>query len=179
MKDQCLKELYEMGAIKFGEFKLKSGQISPVYIDLRVTISNPELLEKLATLMWQMLPEKKFDRVCGVPYTALPFATVLSIQERLPMVMRRKEAKDYGTRKEIEGLFEPGQNCLLLEDVVTSGGSVFETIKPLEDAGLSITDVVVIVDREQGGRESIEQKGYRFHALYTLSEILEKGTQYA
>ncbi len=172
MKDLILK-LYEINAVKFGEFKLKSGIMSPIYIDLRVTVSYPEVLKMVANAMWDKVKDLNFDIVCGVPYTALPFATVISTEQNKPMVMRRKEVKDYGTRKAIEGYFKADQNCLIVEDLITSGSSVFETIEPLELEGLKITDIVVLVDREQGGKKYIQDKGYNLHPVFTISEMLD------
>jgi uridine monophosphate synthetase len=171
-KDLVLK-LHEINAVKFGEFKLKSGIISPIYIDLRVTVSYPEVLKMVANAMWDSIKDLNFDIMCGVPYTALPIATVMSVENNIPMVMRRKEVKDYGTKKALEGHYKEGQNCLVVEDLVTSGSSVFETIDPLEHEGLKITDIVVLVDREQGGKKHIEEKGYNLHSILTISEMLE------
>ncbi|MFH1946564.1 MAG: orotate phosphoribosyltransferase [Candidatus Magasanikbacteria bacterium] len=172
MKDLILK-LHEINAIKFGEFKLKSGIMSPIYIDLRVTVSYPKVLKMVADAMWNKVKDLNFDLLCGVPYTALPFATVMSAEHDKPMVMRRKEVKDYGTKKAIEGYFETRQNCLIVEDLITSGSSVFETIEPLEHEGLKITDIVVLVDREQGGKRHIQDKGYNLHSVLTISQVLE------
>lgn len=168
----CILELYRIGAIKFGEFKLKSGILSPIYIDLRLIVSYPPLLKSISSLMWEKIKEERFDCVCGVPYTALPIATTLSVEHNLPMVMRRKEAKEYGTKKIIEGAFEKGQKCLVIEDLVTSGSSVFETIEPLEREGLKVTDIMILLDRQQGGKKRIEEKGYRLHAIMHMQDLL-------
>jgi orotate phosphoribosyltransferase len=169
---KCILDLQRIGAVKFGQFQLKSGILSPVYIDLRLIVSYPELLKQIAALMWEKVAGCQFHCVCGVPYTALPIATALSLEHSLPMVMRRKEVKEYGTKKIIEGAFEKGQKCLLLEDLITSGSSIFETIEPLEREGLKVTDVVAFLDRQQGGKNRIEEKGYRFHAVVEMSDLL-------
>jgi uridine monophosphate synthetase len=167
-----IHKLFEIGAIKFGTFTLKSGIISPIYIDLRITISDPRLLASIGSAMHDLVKNRPFDLVCRVPYTALPIATAISLQHNIPMVLRRKEKKEYGTGKLIEGIFQKGQRCLVIEDVITSGKSIFETIEPLQQEGLVVEDIVVLVDREQGGARHLSDKGYRLHAVCTITSIV-------
>lgn len=181
-KDKLLGRLYEIGAVKSGSFKLKSGQISPIYFDLRVIVSYPDVLQLMADCMWQQLQEegrtRDFDFVCGVPYTALPIATALSLTPKepmIPMIMQRKEGpKDHGTGKRIEGVFKVGDTALVIEDVVTTGGSVLDTVKVLEQEGIKISHIIVCIDREQGGMKNVRQKGYTISALYTITEVLSR-----
>jgi orotate phosphoribosyltransferase len=166
-----ISSLFQIGAIQFGEFKLKSGQTSSIYINLRKIISYPDMLRTVAQAMWEKTRDCKFDLVCGVPYTALPIATCLSLDHNIPMIMRRKEKKDYGTKQMIEGEFKSGERCLIIEDVITTGGSIIETAVLLANAGLQVNDLVVLIDREQGGKENLT-KQYHLHTILTLSEIL-------
>jgi orotate phosphoribosyltransferase len=173
MIQECILELHRIGALKFGEYRLKSGILSPFYIDLRLIISYPSLLKKILDLIWEKISKYPFELICGVPYTALPIATGLSLKYNIPMVMRRKEIKEYGTKKRIEGVFQSEDRCLVIEDLITSGSSILETIAELEENGIQVSDVVVLIDREQGGKKHVEDKGYRLHSVISLFELLE------
>merc|ERR1712029_1166388 len=183
MSDQTLEEvvvqLHDISGIKFGSFKLKGGIMSPVYFDLRVIISKPKLLQRVSELLWNCNPDSSnADVLCGVPYTALPLAALMSVDHDVPSIIRRKEVKAYGTKKVIEGDFQAGQKCLIVEDVITSGSSVLETAAILLDHGLIVEDVVVFLDRQQGGRQNLENNGIRVHCVTDVTKmmsVLEEG----
>lgn len=169
---QCVIDLFDAGAVRVGQFTLASGKTSSVYIDLRVIISYPALLKQVSEMIWHQIKSLPCDVLCGVPYTALPIATTISILHDKPMVMVRKEAKTYGTKKLIEGAYQTGDRCIVIEDLVTTGGSVIKAAEQLKAEGLTIQDVVVLIDREQGGRAQVEAAGFHLHAAFKISEIL-------
>ncbi|KAK0168417.1 hypothetical protein PV327_002220 [Microctonus hyperodae] len=165
--------LYEINAIKFGDFVTKVGLKTPVYIDLRTIISHPQIFRQLSTILWTLHDvSEHVDQICGVPYTALPIASLISVESNIPMVIRRKEAKSYGTKKLIEGKYKAGEKCIIIEDVITSGSSILEVVNDLKQEGLVITEALVIMDREQGGRKNIENSGIKVKSLYTLTQLL-------
>lgn len=172
-KDSFLLECYQLGIIKFGKFTLKSGIESPFYVDLRPLASDPKILKKLSHFLLELISKENFDLICGVPYAALPMATAMSLESDLPLIIKRKEAKTYGTKKLIEGIYCKGQNCLLVEDVITSGKSLLETIPEIENEGILVKEIVVVLDREQGGKEVLEAKGFNVHSLFNISEVCE------
>ena len=173
MKREIALALSEIGAIKFGEFTLKSGMKSPIYIDLRIIISYPKVLKLISDAMVELSRDLEFDVIAGIPYTALPIATAVSLDQSWPMVYARKEVKDYGTKKKLEGVYQEGQTALIIDDLITTGGSKFETAEPFEASGLKIKDFVVLVDREQGGGGQLEEKGYKLHSIIGINELLD------
>jgi uridine monophosphate synthetase len=165
--------LLEAGCIKFGEFTLKSGLISPIYIDLRRIITYPALLRQIGEAYLPLIRNLQFDRLAGLPYAAIPIATAVSLAGDYPMIYPRKEVKTYGTKAEIEGDFKVGEVALVIDDLATTGGSKFEAIEKLTGAGLVVKDVVVLVDRQSGARESLEGAGFHLYAVLTISEMLD------
>lgn len=165
--------LLNAGCIKFGNFTLKSGLSSPIYIDLRRIISFPKLLAQIGEAYLPLLRNLTFDRLAGLPYAAIPIATAVSLQGEYPMIYPRKEVKTYGTKAEIEGEFHAGETALVIDDLATTGGSKFEAIEKLTAVGLVVKDIVVLVDRQSGAKESLEQAGYSMHAVLTITQLLD------
>lgn len=165
--------LLEAQCIQFGSFTLKSGTISPIYIDLRRVIARPKLLQAVAAAYLPILKRLAFDRLAALPYAAIPIATAISLQGNYPLIYPRKEAKDYGTRAEIEGEYRAGDMVVVIDDLATTGGSKFEAIAKLVQANLQVRDVVVLVDRQSGAREALSVAGYNFHPVLTLTQLLD------
>ncbi len=165
--------LFEAGCIKFGEFKLKSGLVSPIYIDLRLLVSYPSLLVEVASAYLPILKQMKFDRLAALPYAAIPIATAISLAGNYPMIYTRKEVKDYGTHAEIEGEHRAGEHAVLIDDLATTGASKFEAIDKLKSAGLIVKDVVVLIDRQSGARETLAEAGYQLHSVMSITEMLD------
>ncbi len=169
--DICL-QLFDIGAVKFGSFKLKDGSMSPIYIDLRMLASYPKLLKLIAKQLVEISKDLRYDKIAGIPYAALCIACAFSLETDKPMIYPRKEVKEYGTRKQIEGVFNAGDKILVIDDLITKGLSKIEAIRPLEEQGLIVKDIVVLLDREQGGKEAVQAEGYSLHAVLSLSEML-------
>ncbi|HQE93777.1 MAG TPA: orotidine-5'-phosphate decarboxylase [Anaerolineae bacterium] len=173
VRSHLILALYEAGCVKFGEFTLASGKPSPIYIDLRRVISFPEVFRRVVMAYVHEVSGLTFDCIAAVPYAALPTAAAVALQLNRPLIYPRKEVKAHGTGQAVEGAFAPGQTAVAIEDVITSGGSIITAIQTMQDAGLKVQDVVVLVDREQGGQAALAEKGLRLHAVLTIGQILD------
>lgn len=170
--DSIPDQLFSIGALCFGNYTLKSGQLSPFYLDLRLIISYPKLLSLICERIAALVSPLQYTTCCGVPYTGIPVATGFALLTETALLMRRKEKKEYGKKQMIEGVWKKGERCLVIEDLITTGKSVLETVKDLEKEGLIVEDIFCLVNRCQGGEERLNKQGYRLHCLYTIKEIL-------
>ena len=167
-------KLHSIGAVQFGKFTLSSGKKSNVYLDLRILVSYPETLAAVAGVYHHFINRLslEFDLLTAPPMAGLPMGTALCLEMKRPCIYPRKTAKSYGMGKGIEGVYANGQRVLVVDDVITSGGSIVEAVAVLKAAGLRVQDAIVLIDREQGGKEILAEEGYQLHSIMTLHYIL-------
>ncbi len=170
--ESLITGLADLGAVKFGNFTLASGTQSPIYIDLRLLVSQPKLLALAAAAYAALLADLPCDRIAGVPYAALPIGTAVALAADKPLIYPRKEAKAHGLGKDIEGAWQPGERVVVIEDLITKGGSTLQTVERLRAVGLQVEHVIVLIDREQGGVANLAAAGVTAHAVFTVSEVL-------
>ena len=165
--------LAELGALQFGDFTLASGKRSSMYVDLRLLVSRPNLMQDAACAYARKLDLLECDRIAGIPYAALPIGMAVSLASGVPLIYNRKESKSHGLGKDIEGLWQPGERVVIIEDVITTGGSIVSSVELFRAAGLVVEDAVVLLDRQQGGVENLRKVGIRVHSVLELSDVLD------
>jgi orotate phosphoribosyltransferase len=181
-KQELAKKIYEVSHLT-GEFKLRSGIVSNEYFDKYQFESRPELLLAIAENFQKMILEpnfadlkiEDFDLLAGLEVGGIPIATALGISLNKPIVFVRKKAKDYGTAKLVEGLPIENRRLLIVEDVVTSGGQIIISVEELRKKGAKIEKAICVIDREQGGKEALQNAGIELISLFTMSELKATG----
>ncbi len=170
--------LYVSGCLKFGSFKIKSGALSPYYIDLARLLSTPKALcsiaETAADAIRQIRVTEQIDKLASIELKGALILPSIGCKVGLPCIVVRKEEKAYGVTGRIAGAeVAEGDRVLFFDDVISEGLSKIEGIRPLQDLGAEVKHLMVVVDREQGGREKLEKAGYTVHALARISEIVK------
>ena len=175
-RDVC-KILYRIGAIKFGSFKLTSGKMSPYYIDLRLIPSFPEVFHKISGILTDFIEKNlgpsEIDRIAGIPTAGIPFASVIAYSMNKPFLYVRQTKRTHGRERRIEGLISPGDKVLLIDDLITTGSSLIRAAKAIVAEGGVVENAVVLLDREEGGKEKLSKEGISLHAVFNISEIAE------
>ncbi len=173
------KELWELGAVQFGEFNIGRTMQSPIYLNPRLLVSNPTALERVARVIKEetetMLSLRHptispFSLVAGVPFGGLHLATAFSLATRVPLIYLHPR-KD-GAGNVIEGNYVPGQTVLVIDDLITGGTSIVETVQELRSAGLMVRDAIVLLDRRQRGKERLRANGMSLHPMLDISTLL-------
>ncbi|MBY0379580.1 MAG: orotate phosphoribosyltransferase [Burkholderiales bacterium] len=171
--EELILALYDKQMIKFGHFTLKSGHTSYIYADIRTAIAYPAIFRAVCDIFYAQMYSCEYDFICGVAYSALTFASGIAYAHQIPMLLKRKEAKEYGTQKVLEGVYKANQKVLIIEDVVTSGASILETTGVLEDNHLIVKDICFLIDRNQGGASLLKKMGYNVHYIIDIKNIIE------
>ncbi len=168
--------LIKNNAMKFGDYILASGKKSPYYIDLRQTISSPITMDWIANSLTRIIlneiGKEKIDRILGVPTAGVPFATVVSQKLGIPLIYYRQARKEHGVRKKIEGILERNDRVLVIDDLITTGESVIESAEVVRDQGGVVNELVVLLDREQGGKERLKTSLVEPHVLFKISDAM-------
>jgi len=174
MKIEICKILNRIGALKFGAFKLTSGKMSPYYIDLRIVPSFPDAFQKILESYVGFIKNEvgldNIDRVAGIPVAGIPFASLIAYSLKKPFLYIRKGMRHHGRERKIEGIIAPGNRILLIDDLITTGLSLQKAAKTITTEGGVVTDAVVLLDRQEGGKETLAKNGIRLHALLNISE---------
>ena len=168
-------DLFEMGAVKFGNFTWTSGKKAPYYVDLRVVPSYPNVFDQVArglARLIRMVPEHEACKLAGVPLAGISFATAAALELKMPLLFVRKELKEHGTGKIIEGVYGEEDGVVIVEDVVSMGGSTLKTAKILREAGLTVNHAVAVLDHGKGGKAALEAEGIHLHALANMEEMV-------
>jgi len=169
--------LYNSGCLKFGSFKIKSGALSPYYIDLACLLSSPEdlcaIVDAVAGEIREIMASENVHKLASIELKGALILPSIACRVNLPCVVVRKEEKAYGATGRIAGAnVEKGEHIIFFDDVISEGLSKLEGIKPLEELGAYVKHIVVVVDREQGGKQHLEQLGYVIHTLANISRVV-------
>lgn len=170
--------LMKIGAIRFGNFRLKlhekepDAPLSPIYVDLRIVRSFPEIIDPVVQVYQQLSEGIIFDAYADVPTAATPITAVLSYKTKIPMISPRSDKKRHGLSRLIDGRFEQGQKVLVIDDLITNAESKLEAITTLEQNGLAVAGIIVLIDRGQGGFTALQSQGYLCRKAFDLHELV-------
>ena len=170
-KEYLIDLLKENEVFLEGDFTLSSGKKSNYYINMKKAITEPEILSTISSLITEKIKDNEIDKVAGPALGAVPIATAVSLESKLPLLMIRKEKKGYGTSKLIEGELLEGDNVIVVEDVSTTGGSLLKAIKAIQENGGNVKRAFVVVDRQEGAIEAFEKEGITLEPLITVDEF--------
>lgn len=171
-KTKLIQLLQDCQAIQYGRFVLTSGAVSNYYIDIKKASTNPQVLHEIAHAFTPLT--KGYDLIAGMELGAVPLVVAVALETKIPYVIIRKEKREHGTSKQIEGEDVQGKKVLLIEDVTTSGGSIVKSIHILRDNKAIVDKALCVVDRDSGAKEKVEQLNVTFDALLSVHDIVKE-----
>lgn len=171
MNTRSLNEMIKRYAVRQGEFTLSSGEVSSYYIDLKHAYTRPEVLKEIARAMKEIISELNVDRIGGMELGAVPLAVALSMATEIPFIIVRKEKKGHGAGRRIEGGIKTGDVVVLVEDVVTTGGSLVSAVEAVRTAGGKCTKALTVVDRLSGAEEALKKINIDMESLLTIEDL--------
>ena len=178
MKAELCRILNRIGAVKFGAFKLTTGRTSPYYIDLRIVPSFPDAFRRVCDLYLKLIRgdvgAESFDRIAGIPTAGIPFASFLAYQLKKPFLYTRPRKRLHGRERRVEGIVMPGDRVLLIDDLITTGQSLRRATAAIRAEGGVVSDAVILLDREEGGRQKLAEDEVNLHSLLRASEAADK-----
>ncbi len=178
VKIELCKILNKIGALQFGAFKLTSGRISPYYVDMRIVPSFPDAFQAILNFYLDFIRkeinEKNFERIAGIPVAGIPFAAVIAHNLKKPFLYIRKGVRLHGRQRRIEGILTPGDRVLLIDDLITTGLSLRKAAKTITAEGGVVKEAVVLIDRQEGGKEKLKEEKIQLHAMLNISDIAIK-----
>jgi len=171
MTREDLAHAIKQAAYLEGDFVLSSGQRSKYYLDKWRFETDPALLREIAKALATLLPDPAPDRLAGVELGGVPLATALALETNLPYLIVRRQAKGYGTAKEVEGVWNPGERVVLIEDVLTTAGQAIHAAQCLTRLGLRVARVIYVIDRGEGAADNLRAAGFEPAALFQKSDL--------
>ena len=172
---EVAKILHKIDALKFGVFTLSSGKASPYYVDLRIVPSFPDAFREICDFYGEYITShvglENFDRIAGVPLAGIPFASQIAYNLRKPFLYVRKDARRHGRQRRVEGILVSGDRVLLVDDLITTGLNLTKAADAIRAEGGVVTEVVALLDREEGGKAKLEQTGVKIHTLLQMREV--------
>ncbi len=168
-REQLAKRIADVALLR-GEFTLRSGRKSNFYLDKYRFVTQPDVLAELGRMFAAKIPAH-VDRIAGPELGAVPLAAAASMACGKPFVLVRNQKKDYGTAKQVEGVLNPGETVVIIEDIMTTGGQVIEAAKSLEALGARVDRILGVIDRLEGARQNIESAGFVFESLFTTEDL--------
>ena len=174
-KERMANILVKSDAIKFGVYKLTSGKASPYYIDLRIIPSFPDAFREICNFYSEYITDrigiKNFDRIAAIPLAGIPFASQVAYNLKKPFLYMRKGIRMHGRKRRVEGILVSGDKVLLIDDLLTTGLTIKKATDAVRAEGGVVTEAVVFIDRNEGGRQLLLKNGIKLHALMQISEI--------